>query len=49
MNQLKRARYFRRLHDRLPLILLNVSEVGNARVIEAAGAEATATTIACVS
>src|SRR5262250_1875423 len=49
MNQAERARYFRQLHNRRPLILPNAWDVGSARVIEAAGAAAIATTSAGVS
>ena len=49
MNQPDRARYFRQLHDRRPLILPNAWDAGSARVIEAAGAAAIATTSAGIS
>jgi len=49
MNQAERARYFRQLHNRRPLILPNAWDAGSARVIEAAGAAAIATTSAGVS
>ena len=49
MNQPERARYFRQLHDRRPLILPNAWDAGSARVIEAAGAAAIATTSAGIS
>jgi 2-methylisocitrate lyase-like PEP mutase family enzyme len=49
MNQSERARYFLQLHDRRPLILPNAWDAGSARVIEAAGAAAIATTSAGLS
>lgn len=49
MNQSERARHFRQLHNRRPLILPNAWDAGSARVIEAAGAAAIATTSAGVS
>ena len=49
MNQSERARYFRQLHNRRPLILPNAWDAGSARVIEAAGAAAIATTSAGMS
>jgi len=49
MNQAELARYFRELHKRRPLILPNAWDAGSARVIEAAGAAAIATTSAGVS
>lgn len=49
MNQSERARHFRQLHNRRPLILPNAWDAGSARVIEAAGAVAIATTSAGVS
>ena len=49
MNQLERAAKFRQLHNRRPLILPNAWDSASARVIEAAGALAIATTSAGVS
>jgi 2-methylisocitrate lyase-like PEP mutase family enzyme len=49
MNQNERADYFRRLHERRPLILPNAWDAVSARVIEEAGALAIATTSAAVS
>ena len=49
MTQPERGRYFRQLHQRRPLILPNAWDAGSARVIEAAGAAAIATTSAGVS
>jgi 2-methylisocitrate lyase-like PEP mutase family enzyme len=49
MNQSERAQYFRQLHNRRPLILPNAWDAGSARVIEAAGAAAIATTSAGLS
>ncbi len=49
MSQSDRAGHFRRLHDRRPLVLPNAWDAGSARVMEAAGASAIATTSAGVS
>jgi 2-methylisocitrate lyase-like PEP mutase family enzyme len=49
MNQSERAAHFRKLHARKPLILPNAWDAASARVIEAAGAPAIATTSAGVS
>lgn len=49
MNQLERAAKFRQLHSRRPLILPNAWDSASARVIEAAGALAIATTSAAAS
>ena len=49
MSQSERAEYFRRLHDRRPLILPNAWDAASARVIELAGAPAIATTSAGVA
>jgi 2-methylisocitrate lyase-like PEP mutase family enzyme len=49
MNQKERARYLRQLHNRRPLILPNAWDAASARVIEAAGSPAIATTSAGVS
>ena len=49
MNQSERARHFRQLHAERPLILPNAWDAATARVIEAAGAPAIATTSAGVS
>jgi 2-methylisocitrate lyase-like PEP mutase family enzyme len=49
MNQSERAVYFRQLHSGKPLILPNAWDAASARVIEAAGAPAIATTSAGVS
>lgn len=49
MNQFERARHFRQLHANRPLILPNAWDAASARVIEATGAQAIATTSAGVS
>src|SRR5215467_10616108 len=49
MNQPERVAVFRQLHARRPLVLPNAWDAGSARVIEAAGAPAVATTSAGVS
>jgi 2-methylisocitrate lyase-like PEP mutase family enzyme len=49
MTQRERAVYFRQLHSRRPLVLLNAWDAATARVIEAAGASAIATTSAGIS
>jgi 2-methylisocitrate lyase-like PEP mutase family enzyme len=49
MNQLGRVAHFRQLHTEKPLILPNAWDAASARVIEAAGAPAIATTSAGVS
>jgi len=49
MNQLEQARRFRELHRMRPLILPNAWDAASARVIEAAGAPAIATTSAGIS
>ena len=49
MHQSELAAHFRRLHTRKPLILPNAWDAASARVIEAAGALAIATTSAGVS
>jgi 2-methylisocitrate lyase-like PEP mutase family enzyme len=49
MSQLERARHFRELHRSRPLILPNAWDAASARVIEAAGAPAIATTSAGIS
>src|SRR6266550_1834539 len=49
MNQFELAAQFRQLHERRPLILANAWDAASARVIEAAGAPAIATTSAGVS
>jgi 2-methylisocitrate lyase-like PEP mutase family enzyme len=49
MNQSKLVAHFRQLHAKKPLILPNVWDAASARVIEAAGALAIATTSAGVS
>jgi 2-methylisocitrate lyase-like PEP mutase family enzyme len=43
------AARFRALHDERPLVLANAWDVGSARIIERAGAQAVATTSAGVS
>ncbi len=46
MKQIEQARRFRELHRMRPLILPNAWDAASARVIEAAGAPAIATTSA---
>src|SRR5215831_18424475 len=49
MNQSEQVAKFRHLHNRRPLILPNAWDAASARVIEAAGADAIATTSAGIS
>lgn len=49
MNQTARTQFFRQLHCQRPLILPNAWDAGSARLIEATGAQAIATTSAGVS
>jgi len=49
MSQSEKAGLFRRLHEKRPLVLPNAWDAGSARLIEAAGAPAVATTSAGVS
>jgi 2-methylisocitrate lyase-like PEP mutase family enzyme len=49
MNQSEQVAHFRQLHAKKPLVLPNAWDAASARVIEAAGAPAIATTSAGIS